>query len=134
MSQAEVVRTKRDLKIDDSRWLVVEDDRLPAGDKRPPYHYLVALVKGFATCLDANDGALAFFNDRLLSVTCYPHDFDKFIAALAERSIVDFGKGETKTRTGARAFFGTDSTGRRFVTIEDPFIREELGRWIRKYS
>jgi hypothetical protein len=134
MSQAGVVKTMESLKIDRSRWQVVEDTRTPADDKRPSYHYFVVLIKQFPVCLDANDGALTFFNDRLLSVTCYPRDLDKFVAALDERSIVDIRKGDTKTRAGARVSSGTDSSGRQFLTIEDPSIRDELDRWIRKYS
>jgi hypothetical protein len=134
VSRQGLAEVKRSLNIDESRWQVVEDTRTPTSDKRPFYHYMVLSIRDFPGCATRSDAILAFFNDRLLHITCYPENFEAFITTLADRSIANIRRGDTKTRAGAHVFEGTDPSGRRFVTIEDPLLREELNNWIKRYS
>ncbi len=135
MSQASPARVANDFGIDRKSWHVLEDMNLAGTDKRPPYHSLVVRVSRFQPCGES-DGMLKFFNDQLIGVVCYPTDFAAFVKPLALQHGLQFDKGEVRGRAGPRisVFSGTDSSGKRFVIIEDEAVREEVNRWLRRYS
>ena len=135
LSQASPAKVASNYGIDRNTWQVPEDMKLAETDKRPLYHSFVVRVPRFPPCGDS-DGTLKFFNDRLIGIVCYPADFAAFVRPLALQHGLLFEKGELKGQAGARISVssGTDSSGHRFVVIEDTAVREEVNRWLRRYS
>jgi hypothetical protein len=117
------------------KWEVVENSgQTSANDPRPPFRIYATVIHGYQHLGFTGDLKLTFFNDRLMSATFYPDDFEGYVKRvrttvpqLAESKSVPLPPHSQVT-------LGTDYQQRKYISWEDARLVEEMSIWIKRYS
>jgi hypothetical protein len=116
-------------------WTIVEDSKLAASDRRPPFHQYSVVVKGYQHLGLSGSLEARFLNSRLMEVRFFPDDFDRYLLALSASlgKPVESGQ-ESLVRPNTRLWIAAGFEGRRFVGYGDTRLQEEQNDWIRRYA
>lgn len=112
---------------------VLEDTKLPEGDKRPPFSiYSVSIpYRHFDV---AGNLHLSFLNNRLMNTWFYPSDQKADLNALKNNDIDLIIDNERKISKYVRVWKYKNFNNKLYVAWEDIRLRKELNDWIRSYS
>jgi hypothetical protein len=115
-------------------WKVLEDEKAPPGDSRPPFRLYTTLVHGFENLGFEGDLKLTFFNERLMSAGFFPNDpvayFQRLNAVLPALT----EKTPARVPPFTDVVLGIDYQSRKFASWEDTRLVREMAFWIKRYS
>lgn len=131
--QAEVAREK--LGAATSEWIVIEQSSLPEGDQRPRFDIERFRVTRFEHLGVAGELVLEFFNDRLMSTSFFPNEWEAYVERLEEHIGQSLEEGQDlEIGSHTRLFLGPTFHDRRYVGWVDAGLASEKNTWISKYS
>lgn len=124
---------KIDVLKDTTNFMVLEDSKLTAGDKRPPYSiYSVSIP--YSHMGVTGNLIFSFFNNRLMSTWFYPIDQKAYLVALSNNGVNLNNVSERKISEYVRIWKYKDFNGKFYVAWEDIRLRKEQNDWISRYS
>lgn len=116
-------------------WDVVEDTKAESADhSRPPFQIVVFKVEPFSDRGSTGVLRLELFNDRLMSAWFYPIDITSYREALEKQFPQIRGKTSITISAQLHLRQGIDHENREYFAWEDTRLREQLKRWIHRYS
>ena len=123
------------IQVAPDNWRILEDTKTSPGDKRPPYHLVVATISNVKSYGVPGEASLKFFNGRLMEISFYPVDQTSFVRRFRDETGTDLEKsGIREMSSGAQVEVATDHKGRRYIRITNPGLRKEHDSWIRHYA
>ena len=128
----------------DVSWETIRESKLDKGDPRPPYGLTEVSVNDFSHFGFRGELQLVFFNDRLMSTTFHPVEFQQYLKSLIETQKLRFKNVYYKHKEAKVAPYTRISVpsedymkefdGKLSVTWEDTRLIAERDAWILKYS
>lgn len=123
------------VKVGSKQWKILEDNKTPPNDKRPPFHRLIISVDSFMDRGDRGEARFYFFNGRLSSILFYPSNPEQYKAAIEKSRNISLKLGvEVNLPNHMKVRLDKDHTGRLYVAFEDAVLEGELRDWIARYS
>lgn len=118
------------------KWQILEDNKTPANDKRPPFHFFIIAISDFEDLGEQGKAKFCFYNNRLMSILFYPRDLQKYIQKLEKERGLRFDSNQQAfASTNTRISIGMDSTGKAsYVAFDDVVLEKELDDWISRWS
>lgn len=120
-------------RFESTSWKVIEDNPGPT-DGRPPFRIYVAEVAPYSDHGQSGVLRLHFFNDRLMGTWFFPSDPIKYIEELKKAGLNFNEAGEADIAQYTRVRVASDYSGKRYVAWEDDRLRDELNKWVKRYS
>jgi len=121
---------------------VIEDSKLPIGDKRPPYNFYIISIPDFAHLDQLGELNLTFFNNRLMSTTFFPNNINNYILEL-NKSNYNFNLNTLNGNSGSQSKmippftevnFALDYQKKYYVRWSDTRLNDEHQKWISRYA
>lgn len=126
---------KKNVKVPDENWKIVEDTRTPFEDKRPAYRLFVNSLKEYSNLGKVGEVKFFYFNNRLMKITFYPVNPEQYIATLNKEYSLNFDiKGYEESVGSLIIRVSREYTNRIAISFVDKKLEKEHDDWIRKYS
>lgn len=115
-------------------WTVIENSPGPKSG-RPPFNIVKTSVKAYKSYGISGELVLKFFNNRLMTTTFYPLEYDAYMEQLDRENHIKFGNvDEVNIAAYTNVMRGLDFKGRKYVVWVDVRLAEERSLWIKRYS
>lgn len=118
------------LSLDDQKFVVTDDNRLPKQKRIPPFNILTIKISDVNVGLYGGAASLTFFNDRLMEVRFFPDNVDGFL-----QTIDGLSKSENvDIKPFTRVWFYQDFEDKKYIGWIDYRLQQQVDTWIRNYS